>query len=186
MGWSQLCVRASICRSSTPASAAAERSIRSKRFGGHEVAARRGRKVAAARQQAHRAQVDLLVPLFGVVRRAARLCERRGIEDDEVIGLFVRGLELREQSKTSAARKSILSSRPLRAAFARAISMALSDTSTAVTCSAPPLAALSANEPVCVKQSSTRLPRARCATARRLNFWSRKKPVFCPFSTSTR
>ena len=26
---------------------------------------------AAARQQAHRAQVDLLVPLFGVVRRAA-------------------------------------------------------------------------------------------------------------------
>ena len=68
-----------------------------KAFGGHEVAARRGRKVAAARQQAHRAQVDLLVPLFGVVRRAARLCERRGIEDDEVIGLFVRGLELREQ-----------------------------------------------------------------------------------------
>ena len=34
MGWSQLCVRASICRSSTPASAAAERSIRSKRSAG--------------------------------------------------------------------------------------------------------------------------------------------------------
>ena len=34
MGWSLACVRASICRSSTPASAAAERSIRSKRSAG--------------------------------------------------------------------------------------------------------------------------------------------------------
>ena len=43
-----------------------------------------------------------------------------------------------------------------------------------------------ANDPVCVKQSSTRRPFASRATARRLYFWSRKKPVFCPFSKSTR
>ena len=61
------------------------------------MAARRSRKVAAARQQAHRAQIDLLIPLFGVVRRAARLGKGRRVKDDEVVGLFVRGLELREQ-----------------------------------------------------------------------------------------
>ena len=76
-------------------------------------------------------------------------------------------------------------SRPLSAAFERARAMALSLMSTAVTCSAPASAQLSAKEPVCVKQSSTRSPRHRPATARRLYFWSRKKPVFCPFAKST-
>ena len=149
-----------------------------KAFGGHEMAARGSGKIAAARQKAHRAEVNFLVALFGVVRRAARLGEGRRVEDDEIIGLFVRRLELRQEVKNVGGEEI--------AAFARAISTALSDTSTAVTCSAPPFAALSAKEPVCVKQSSTRFPRARRATARRLNFWSRKKPVFCPFSTSTR
>ena len=36
-----------------------------------------------------------------------------------------------------------------------------------------------------MKQSSTVLPFASFATASRLYFWSRKKPVFCPFSKST-
>ena len=37
-----------------------------------------------------------------------------------------------------------------------------------------------------MKQSSTVRPRAMRPTARRLYFWSRKNPVFWPFSTSTR
>ena len=61
------------------------------------MAARGSGKIPAARQEAHRAEVNFLVSLFGVVRRAARLGEGRRVEDDEVIGLFVRGLELREQ-----------------------------------------------------------------------------------------
>ena len=36
-----------------------------------------------------------------------------------------------------------------------------------------------------MKQSSTRIPGASRATARRLYFWSRKKPVFCPAAKST-
>ena len=78
------------------------------------------------------------------------------------------------------------SERPLRSALARAMSTAAWETSTAVTRFAPPRAAFRAKEPVWVKQSSTVLPAARRPTAWRLNFWSRKKPVFWPFSTSTR
>ena len=80
---------------------------------------------------------------------------------------------------------SITSDTPFTSALWRAISHAVSLTSTAVTFFAPPFAAFSANDPVCVKQSSTVWPFAISATARRLCFWSRKKPVFWPFSTST-
>ena len=68
------------------------------------------------------------------------------------------------------------------------ISMAIAsaEISTEVTCRAPAAAAFSPNEPVWVKQSSTRLPRAIRRMARRLYFWSRKNPVFCPFTTSTK
>ena len=52
----------------------------------------------------------------------------------------------------------------------RAISTALAEISTAVTCSAPPSAAFRAKEPVWVKQSSTRRPLAMRATAWRLYF----------------
>ena len=90
------------------------------------------------------------------------------------------------RSNTLAATQSTAPVRPLRAALARAISTADSDTSTAVTCFAPPIAAFRAKDPVWVKQSSTVLPRAMRPTARRLYFWSRKNPVFWPFSTSTR
>ena len=89
------------------------------------------------------------------------------------------------RSNTLAATQSTAPVRPLRAALARAISTADSDTSTAVTCFAPPIAAFRAKDPVWVKQSSTVLPRAMRPTARRLYFWSRKNPVFWPFTTST-
>ena len=65
------------------------------------------------------------------------------------------------------------------------MAMASALMSAAVTRAAPPLAALRAKLPVWVKQSSTVCPAARRATARRLYFWSRKKPVFWPFSKST-
>ena len=74
------------------------------------------------------------------------------------------------RSNTLAATQSTISERPLRAALARAISTADSDTSTAVTCFAPPRAAFRAKDPVWVKQSSTVFPRARRPTARRLYF----------------
>ena len=47
---------------------------------------------------------------------------------------------------------------------------------------APAAAQLRAKAPVWVKQSSTRRPLASRAAAARLYFWSRKKPVFCPFT----
>ena len=89
-------------------------------------------------------------------------------------------------SKTLAATQSTTPPKPFRSALARAISTAEADTSTAVTRFAPPRAAFKAKDPVWVKQSSTVLPSASRPTARRLYFWSRKKPVFCPFSTSTK
>ena len=71
-------------------------------------------------------------------------------------------------------------SRPLRSALRFAMAMASALMSAAVTRAAPPLAAFKAKLPVWVKQSSTVCPAATRATARRLYFWSRKKPVFLP------
>ena len=55
----------------------------------------------------------------------------------------------------------------------------------AVTEAAPAAAAFRANDPVWVKQSSTLRPSEIRRIACRLYFWSRKKPVFWLFSTST-
>ena len=74
------------------------------------------------------------------------------------------------RSNTLAATHSITSESPLRRAFSLAHATANSDTSTAVTCLAPPRAAFRAKEPVWVKQSSTVRPRASLATACRLYF----------------
>ena len=78
----------------------------------------------------------------------------------------------------------MLASRPLRRALAAARSMAVWLTSTQRTKSAPPAAAFRPKGPTWQKQSSTRRPPASSRTARRLYFWSRKKPVFWLFSMS--
>jgi hypothetical protein len=88
-------------------------------------------------------------------------------------------------SNTSAHSKLATFSRPFSAAFSLAYSQPRSDASTPKTDAAPPAAALSANEPVCVKQSRTFLPLQSPLIDCLLNFWSRKKPVFWPFSKST-
>lgn len=58
--------------------------------------------------------------------------------------------------------------------------MAVSDTSTAVTRSAPPNAAFRAKEPVCVKQSSTFLPAAILATGLTVVFLIKEKAGLLP------
>ena len=89
-------------------------------------------------------------------------------------------------SNTSAQRNCTVSPSPFNAAFWIACATASSEASTPSTLHAPAIPALSANEPVWVKQSSTFAFLQSLCIASRLYFWSRKKPVFCPSFTSTR
>ena len=88
-------------------------------------------------------------------------------------------------SSTFATRNFTVSERLFLFAFSVACLTAYSDISSPVTSLAPAIPALRANVPMCVKQSSTLFPLQMRCIASLLYFWSKKKPVFCPFSTST-
>ena len=108
-------------------------------------AAARGEQHAAGREQAHRAQVDLLVAAERGVERVARLRERRRVEHDRVVARAALLLGARE---IRTRRLSIVSTlvKPLRAAFSRARASAGAEESSAVTCVGV-RARCSANEP---------------------------------------
>ena len=68
-----------------------------KQLARHEVAARGGGEVAAARQQPQGAEVDVLIAALGAFHRFARLGEGRRVEDDKVIRLAALFLQLGEK-----------------------------------------------------------------------------------------
>ena len=78
-----------------------------------------------------------------------------------------------------------MSCKSFNSEFLIAQSTACWETSIPKTDFAPAIPAFSANEPVWVKQSSTSLPLHILCIAALFSFWSKKKPVFCPFSIST-
>ena len=78
-----------------------------------------------------------------------------------------------------------ISCKLLSSAFLVAQSTACWETSIPSTDFAPAIPAFKAKDPVWVKQSKTSLPLQILCIAALFSFWSKKNPVFCPFSIST-
>ena len=179
----------SICRSSLPASLAALSSILDKQSFPHEMGAGRRREVSPSGQQLHCPEIDLFVSAGCGIDRLTALGEGRRIEDDKV-ELIIRVMafhHLRQQveyifrDKTHPVFQMVASG-----VFPVPSGWQIPRYRPPGRVQHRPSLHSKANEPVWVKQSSTRFPLASRATARRLYFWSRKKPVFCPSLKSTR
>ncbi len=115
-----------------------------------------GGQIPAPGQEPHGPVVDLLVAGHGALHGLRDLVKAGGsrMMKSYRVGSF----SSRGSDRTRRRQESIRSSRPLRAALARAISTASSETSTAVTCFAPPRARSGRRSRYGLKQSQHGFP----------------------------
>ena len=157
----------------------------SEAFRVHEMAAAARCEIASTRQQLHRTIVDFLVAAGCRIDGLAAFRERRRIEHDEVISAIARRLELGQQVKDVRRREVHLAVKFIELGILTRLSDGKLGDIDRVHVLRPAVGGIQSKAARMRKAIKNASSRRELRDGTPMYFWSRKKPVFCPFSKST-